>query len=91
LKRGLKKLIKEFDRLKDDKSRFKFLIKHKDSFELRLDNDATYVVVADSITEHMSDDTYYSLPEINIFSGWLGNACGVGDLLEVIGIKSEHV
>ena len=48
MKAMLLKLINEFNKLKSDKDRFRFLLEHKGVFKLNLDNDDTFTTVSDA-------------------------------------------
>ena len=85
------KLIDEFNTLKNDKDRFRFIIQHKGIFKLSLDNDQTWPAVADHIAAQFSEDVVEDLPTMNDFDGYLGWSDGVVSLLEVIGVKGEPV
>ena len=93
----LKNLIKEFNGLKSDADRFKFLLGHKGIFKLMLDNDDTFVKVSDKTLESLAIDKYSVLADdlsdsiTGIFHEYLGLSDGIFILLDVIGIKAESV
>lgn len=72
------KLVQEFKKLKNDKNRWKWIIKNKDKIELFLDNDMLCAMVIGS------EDVLY-------FDGFIGWEECVLDLLSVLGIKAETV
>ena len=97
MRKHLKKLISEFNELKTDDSKFRFLLEHKGIFKLNLDNDDTFVTVSDGILNVLGIEKY-SVEEddlndliTNSFWTYLGWSEGVFILLDVVGIEAESV
>ena len=91
MKDHLRKRATEWNLLKTDEDRFRFLLEHKGVFALRLDNDGTYVdyIPPPGITDY--DEFVEDLPELTSFYEYLGWSEGVLILLKVIEIKAECV
>ena len=87
----LEGLINDFNELKTDKERFRFIIEHKGVFTLMLDNDQTIPIVSAHVFYQLSQQDFEALPELNEFDGYLGLFKGTFDLLDAIGVNCEPV
>lgn len=83
-KKEAKEIAENYNKIKTDKERFKFLMSHSDKIKLVLDNDMTMV---NFITEEDNDEIDISLKDLD---DYLGNSEGVLNLLEFIGITAEE-
>ena len=72
-------LIEEFEALKTDVEKWKFVIEHKDSLVIHLDNDGTFIRL------RTNDEEWAA------FDGYIGWSDGVFSLLKAIGVKAESV
>ena len=86
----LKKIANNWNALKTDIERWKYILEHKDQIMVMLDNDDTIPVFCPGLIPGWIED-YDDLPSLNDFHQYLGNSEGVKDLLSVLGIKAEGV
>jgi len=97
MEKHLKKSIGEFNKLKSDKDRFRFLLEHKGIFKLILDNDDMFLRISDGVLESLDIDWYSVEADIlsdsikGKFDTFLGWSDGVFILLDVVGIEAESV
>lgn len=97
MKEHLEKLINEFNKIKEDGDRYRFLLEHKGIFKLNLDNDETFVTISDGTLKSLKIDKY-SVGEdewndkiTGNFWTYLGWSEGVFILLDAVGLKAESV
>ena len=83
----LAELINEFNKLKYEVDRYKFIIKHKDVFALLLDYDCTSVILLDKVRANFLYGELYGLPEIDPLDEILLNCESSCCLLAAIGVK----
>ena len=93
----LLKLIDQYNKLKSDEDRFRFLLEHKGVFKLNLDNDDTFTTVSDATFRSLRIDKWsveaddWNDKITNDFHDYLGWHDGVVCLLKVVGITAEPV
>ena len=93
----LLKLIDQYNKLKTDEGRFRFLLEHKGVFKLNLDNDETFTTVSDATFGSLGIDKWsveaddWNDKITNDFHNYLGWHDGVVCLLKVVGITAEPV
>lgn len=91
----LKELASEFNKLKDDKTKWEFIIQHKDKFVVMLDNDSTLVAFNHDLELSQDDwdfiDENYDDFKLKSFNDYIGWDIGIIALLDAVGIKSEGV
>ena len=83
-------LAEKWNNLNTDLERWEFLIENKKTFIILLDNDDTGVQYQSSIVPSSCDDLD-DLPKLNWFDSWIGNAPGINDLMQTIGLVAEGV
>lgn len=79
-----KELVRQWNSLKNDKDRIKYLHDHKDVLKVVLDNDASWVEFIEEGDYDTDEDG-----KLKYFSQWFGNDDLVYDLFEFIGITAE--
>ena len=79
----MKKLIKDWKKLKTAVDQWKFILANKAQVFLHLDNDTTYVEFLNDAGDHEEEADWFQMKES------VGN--GVGSLLEALGIEGENV
>ena len=90
----LKNICKNWNDLKTDKERYKYLIENKGIFVLRLDNDDTFPEFSEKFMDDFGIDIYDLdglIPELESFDYYLGWSDGVKVLLKMVGIEAEEV
>ena len=90
----LKAIAKKWNKLKTDKERWGYVIKHKDVLAIRLDNDETYVSLSFFASLSLTESELEELEDVfdpYCFDSYIGNGAGVGELLSVIGVESSGV
>ncbi|NTU69313.1 hypothetical protein HGB13_00575 [bacterium] len=82
----IKKLVQQFNKLKTDKARYKFIQKYNKIFKVVLDNDCTWASIK---KDKLNDDDESIYGNLNCFSNFVGWDEGVFDLFELLGIDAE--
>ena len=77
----MSKLIEEFNKLENDKSKWGFVLAHKSKLRLSLDNDDTMV-----IDDNASEDDENNHASFDDYVGWSN---GVITLLNAIGLDAD--
>lgn len=97
MKWNYKKLWKEWNKLKTDSKRWKWVIKHKNVALIHLDNDSTVMTLrGDNSKSEESEDCDECVDcggcaMYGEFDHWVGWSDGVFVLLDVCGIDAESV
>lgn len=79
-------LVKQFNKCKTDKDKYKFIIAHNKDFKVVLDNDYTWAELIKDKRDRNGNSIYGELDGFNEYVGWDD---GVFTLFELLGIKSE--